>query len=107
MGGAMAPLGFFDPAGFSKVGDEEGFRNLRPAELKHGRVAMMAALGFVAQQYVKLPGFEKVPAGVGADGGAWRIWLRGTVPVGRRPGARGVDTGPEEGGGQLRRPAGP
>jgi hypothetical protein len=64
--GAMAPLGFFDPAGFSKVGDEEGFRNLRTAELKHGRVAMMAALGFVAQQYIKFPGFETVPAGVGA-----------------------------------------
>merc|ERR1719492_763110 len=64
--GALPPLGFFDPAGFSKVGDEEGFRNLRAAEIKHGRVAMMAALGFVVQQYVKLPGFEKVPAGVGA-----------------------------------------
>merc|ERR1719471_2356240 len=64
--GALPPLGFFDPAGFSKVGDEEGFRNLRAAEIKHGRVAMMAALGFVIQQYVKLPGFEKVPSGVGA-----------------------------------------
>ncbi|CAK0903686.1 unnamed protein product, partial [Prorocentrum cordatum] len=64
--GAMAPAGFFDPAGFSKVGDEEGFRSLRTAELKHGRVAMMAALGFVAQQYVKFPGFESVPEGVGA-----------------------------------------
>ncbi|CAK0879640.1 unnamed protein product [Prorocentrum cordatum] len=64
--GAMTPVGFFDPAGFSKVGDEEGFRNLRTAELKHGRVAMMAALGFVAQQYIKFPGFESVPAGVGA-----------------------------------------
>jgi len=63
--GAMAPLGlgFFDPAGFSKVGDEKGFRNLRAAELKHGRVAMMAALGFVAQQSIKFPGFDSVPAG--------------------------------------------
>merc|ERR1712045_374235 len=64
--GAMAPLGFFDPAGFSKVGDKEGFRNLRAAELKHGRVAMMAALGAVVQHYIKFPGFEKVPAGLGA-----------------------------------------
>merc|ERR1719375_1616615 len=24
--GAMAPMGFFDPLGFSKVGDQEGFR---------------------------------------------------------------------------------
>lgn len=64
--GAMAPLGFFDPAGFSKVGDEAGFNNLRAAEIKHGRVAMLAAVGFVAQQFVKFPGFEKVPSGVGA-----------------------------------------
>ncbi|CAE7232947.1 FCPA [Symbiodinium necroappetens] len=45
--GAMAPLGFFDPAGFSKVGDKDGFQSLRAAEIKHGRVAMMAALGAV------------------------------------------------------------
>merc|ERR1712118_318546 len=64
--GAMAPLGFFDPLGFSKVGDKEGFRNLRAAELKHGRVAMMAAVGAVAQHYIKFPGFEKVPAGLAA-----------------------------------------
>jgi hypothetical protein len=64
--GTTEPLGFFDPAGFSKTGDEAGFRNLRAAELKHGRVAMMAALGAVVQHYVKLPGFEKVPAGLSA-----------------------------------------
>eukprot|EP00435_Cladocopium_sp_Y103_P071061 s392_g36.t1 len=71
--GAMEPLGYFDPAGFCKVGDKEGFQNLRAAEIKHGRVAMMAALGAVAQHYIKFPGFdagwqgrESVPAGVGA-----------------------------------------
>jgi len=64
--GALAPLGYFDPAGFSKAGDKEGFKNLRVAEIKHARVAMMAALGGVVQHYVKFPGFEKVPAGVGA-----------------------------------------
>merc|ERR1712014_517157 len=64
--GAMAPLGFFDPAGFSKKGDESGFRIKRAAEIKHGRVAMMAALGAVVQHYVKFPGFEKVPAGLSA-----------------------------------------
>eukprot|EP00930_Biecheleria_cincta_P019049 TRINITY_DN14652_c2_g1_i1.p1 TRINITY_DN14652_c2_g1~~TRINITY_DN14652_c2_g1_i1.p1 ORF type:complete len:297 (-),score=94.76 TRINITY_DN14652_c2_g1_i1:210-1100(-) len=64
--GAMAPLGYFDPAGFCKVGDLAGFRNLRAAEIKHGRVAMMAALGAVVQHYVKFPGFEKVPSGLGA-----------------------------------------
>ncbi|CAK0903697.1 unnamed protein product, partial [Prorocentrum cordatum] len=52
--------------GSARWATREGFRSLRTAELKHGRVAMMAALGFVAQQCVKFPGFESVPEGVGA-----------------------------------------
>jgi len=64
--GVTQPLGYFDPAGFCKVGDLAGFRNLRAAEIKHGRVAMMAAVGAVIQHYVKFPGFEKVPAGLDA-----------------------------------------
>jgi len=66
--GAMAPLGFFDPLGFTKVGDEEGFDNLRASELKHGRVAMMASMGLVGQHFIKFPGFEKTPAGFAAVG---------------------------------------
>ena len=62
----MAPMVFFDPLGFSKLGDKEGFRNLRTAELKHGRAAMMAAAGAVAQHYTKSRGFEQVPAGLAA-----------------------------------------
>jgi len=64
--GVTAPLGFFDPLGFSKVGDEEGFRKLRAAELKHGRVAMMAAVGAVIQCPFQFPGFDKLPRGLGA-----------------------------------------
>jgi len=64
--GAMAPLGYFDPLGFCKKGDESGFRTLRAAEIKHGRVAMMAAVGAVAQHYIKFPGFDSVPAGLSA-----------------------------------------
>jgi len=64
--GVTAPLGFFDPLGFSKVGDEEGFRKLRLAEIKHARVAMMAAVGAVFQCLVQFPGFENVPKGMGA-----------------------------------------
>merc|ERR1712039_859424 len=64
--GAMAPLGYFDPAGFSKKGDENGFRTLRAAEIKHARVAMMAAVGAVVQHFVKIPGFEEVPSGLSA-----------------------------------------
>merc|ERR550514_1440771 len=61
--GAGAPLGFFDPLGFTEVGDEAGFRKLRAAELKHGRVAMMASVGLLGQHFIKFPGFEKAPAG--------------------------------------------
>jgi len=64
--GVTAPLGFFDPLNFTKKGDEEGFRKLRIAEVKHGRVAMMAAVGAVVQHFVQFPGFEKVPKGLGA-----------------------------------------
>jgi len=64
--GVTAPLGFFDPAGFSKVGDKAGFRNLRIAEIKHARVAMMAALGAVAQHFLAGSTAPGIPAGLGA-----------------------------------------
>merc|ERR1712203_1135579 len=64
--GALAPLGYFDPMGYCKIGDEEGFRNFRAAELKHGRVAMMASVGAVAQHFFKFPAFESAPAGLSA-----------------------------------------
>jgi len=64
--GALQPLGFFDPLGFTKVGDEEGFRKLRAAELKHGRVAMMASIGALGQHFIRFPGFEKTHGTFGA-----------------------------------------
>eukprot|EP00413_Alexandrium_margalefii_P015406 CAMPEP_0204533238 /NCGR_PEP_ID=MMETSP0661-20131031/12166_1 /ASSEMBLY_ACC=CAM_ASM_000606 /TAXON_ID=109239 /ORGANISM="Alexandrium margalefi, Strain AMGDE01CS-322" /LENGTH=462 /DNA_ID=CAMNT_0051539563 /DNA_START=84 /DNA_END=1472 /DNA_ORIENTATION=- len=64
--GAMDPLGYFDPLGFCTVGDEAAFRKLRSAEIKHGRVAMMASIGALMQHYVKLPGFEQVKGTFGA-----------------------------------------
>jgi len=66
--GATEPLGFFDPLNFTAVGDERGFNNLRASELKHGRVAMMASVGLLGQHFLKFPGFEKTPAGLGAMG---------------------------------------
>lgn len=62
--GAMEPLGYFDPVGFTT--NEPTFRKLRTAEIKHGRVAMMAALGAVVQHYVRFPGFQGVPSGLAA-----------------------------------------
>jgi len=64
--GAVAPLGYFDPLGFAKKGDEEGFRKLRAAELKHGRVAMMASIGALGEHFFRFPGFENVKGTFGA-----------------------------------------
>mmetsp|Transcript_53961 Transcript_53961/g.120725 ORF Transcript_53961/g.120725 Transcript_53961/m.120725 type:complete len:259 (-) Transcript_53961:143-919(-) len=62
--GATQPLEFFDPLDLAK--DEEKFRKYRTAEIKHGRVAMMAAAGAVVEHYVRLPPFKDVPSGVAA-----------------------------------------
>ena len=45
--GSSAPLGFFDPLGFSKGKDLNGVKRLREAEIMHGRVAMMATVGYI------------------------------------------------------------
>jgi hypothetical protein len=46
--GVTAPFdNVFDPAGFSATVREADIRRWREAELTHGRVAMLAALGFV------------------------------------------------------------
>lgn len=62
--GATPPLGFWDPAKLCK--SEEQFKKFRVAELKHGRVAMMAALGAVVQHFISFPGFDEVPRGMEA-----------------------------------------
>jgi len=65
--GVTEPLGYWDPLGFSKIGDEAGFRQFRSAELKHGRVSMMAAAGAVVQHYGRFPlFFDFVPPGLKA-----------------------------------------
>jgi hypothetical protein len=45
--GAISPLGFFDPVGFTKDKEVDGVKRLREAEIMHGRVAMMAVVGFL------------------------------------------------------------
>lgn len=53
MPGATEPLGFWDPVGFCNDKNEENFMKLRGAELKHGRVAMLANAGFLLQPFLK------------------------------------------------------
>merc|ERR1719265_3036601 len=57
MAGVTAPLGFFDPIGFSTDCSAGKLLFYREVELKHGRVAMLAAVGFlVAEQFHPLFG---------------------------------------------------
>jgi len=47
----------FDPLGFSTLADP---KFLREAEIKHGRVAMLAAAGAIAQDFFTIPGMKDV-----------------------------------------------
>lgn len=72
--GVTEPLGYFDPLNFCPPGDQDNFRQLRAAEIKHGRVAMMASLGAVVQHFVTFPGFEDAPRGIQAVTGDPSVW---------------------------------
>jgi hypothetical protein len=50
--GVLAPVGFFDPLGFAEKADEATMKRYREAELTHGRVAMLATVGFLVGEKV-------------------------------------------------------
>merc|ERR1712228_541886 len=45
--GAISPLGYFDPMGLCADRDLVGVKRFREAEIMHGRVAMMATVGYL------------------------------------------------------------
>jgi len=51
--GALDPVGFFDPLGFAEKADDNTLKRYREAELTHGRVAMLAAVGFLVGEQVE------------------------------------------------------
>ena len=51
--GASAPFGFFDPLGLSAGKEESVIRRWRESELKHGRLAMLGALGIIVGEAVE------------------------------------------------------
>jgi len=73
--GVQAPVGFFDPLGLSKDGDVDTFNRRRESELKHGRISMLAAMGYITPELFRLDGklsptqdlaFSAVPNGLKA-----------------------------------------
>ena len=73
--GAQPPLGFYDPLGLVSNGDQAKFDRLREVELKHGRISMLAVVGYLVQEAgVRLPGaidlsgktFASIPNGFAA-----------------------------------------
>ena len=51
--GALAPMGLFDPLGFAEKADEPTLKRYREAELAHGRVGMLAVVGFLVGEKVE------------------------------------------------------
>jgi len=96
--GVLKPVGFFDPLGLSKGISEEKFFRWREIEIKHGRVCMVAFVGFIWQQGLgHLPGyishhpdlkFSEIPDGVAAIGAVpglgWAqiLWFAGLLELG-------------------------
>ncbi len=62
--GDLPPTGFFDPLGLAVGKDVATLKQYREAELKHGRVCMLAAVGLLTQELLKNP--------LGIDGPAIR-----------------------------------
>merc|ERR1719486_1711659 len=62
--GALAPVGFFDPAGLSTDKTLLEVKMLREAEVTHGRVSMLAVIGFLVQERFH-PLFEQAQRDIG------------------------------------------
>ncbi|CAJ1384894.1 unnamed protein product [Effrenium voratum] len=63
--GVQAPVGFWDPAGFTADGSTENFARRRQTELKHGRISMLATMGYITPEITgKLPGYLSPSAGL-------------------------------------------
>merc|ERR1719231_1988122 len=63
--GVQEPVGFWDPAAFTADGSVENFARRRQTELKHGRVSMLATMGYITPEITgKFPGYLSPSAGL-------------------------------------------
>merc|ERR1711920_897278 len=80
--GVQAPVGFWDPVGFTKDGDPAAFKRRRITEIKHGRVCMLAAMGYITPEFYKWPGFLSPASGL-----EFRDIPNGLAAISKVPGA--------------------
>ena len=79
--GILAPVEFFDPMGFAKDASESELKRYREAELTHGRVAMLASIGFLVGESGATPLFQGKIDGIAINqfwqvpGGFWPVIL--------------------------------
>jgi len=64
--GATAPFNkpYWDPLGMAADGDKAAFERRRLAEIKNGRVAMAACVGWIVPEYVRWEGFVSPSKGI-------------------------------------------
>ena len=54
--GALPPMGYFDPIGFARDGNSlNDIKRYREAEVQHGRVAMIAFVGYISGEAISGP----------------------------------------------------
>eukprot|EP00933_Yihiella_yeosuensis_P052063 TRINITY_DN5004_c0_g1_i2.p1 TRINITY_DN5004_c0_g1~~TRINITY_DN5004_c0_g1_i2.p1 ORF type:complete len:297 (+),score=65.39 TRINITY_DN5004_c0_g1_i2:56-946(+) len=66
--GVTPPLGYWDPLGLSVNADpnkaELNFRRRRLVEIQHGRLAMLATLGYIVPEFFRFPGYLSPSKGI-------------------------------------------
>ena len=71
--GATAPVGYWDPLKLTADKDQELFDKARVGEIKNGRAAMLAVIGYIVPEVYRFPGelapglkFADIPNGIDA-----------------------------------------
>ena len=74
--GVQDPVGFFDPAGFTADGSVENFKRRRQTELKHGRISMLATMGYITPEPLGHDIARRFCKAGSVDAGWLCVWVR-------------------------------